>query len=158
MRCNFRVGSSFNGLVLYRASACRYCCFYIVSRITSHHVGNSWLVHRIGSRVCSRGLKQRVPIHTEFPYRKVVRERLQRGKQARYLIRIHSRRRARKNGAPALRLIKFSRLRSFALGHSVRAPPLRTFCHPLASSHSTSLLRKLTVILWRLSAYISRRP
>jgi len=30
--------------------------------------------------------------------------------------------------------------------------------HPLTSSHSMSLLRKLTVILWRLSAYISRRP
>lgn len=37
----------------------------VVPRITLHHEGNSRLVRRIGSRVCSRKLAQRVPIHTE---------------------------------------------------------------------------------------------
>jgi len=73
----FVLAAVLTALYCVASSVCRHYRFYIVSQITSHYVGNSLLVRRIGSRVCSRELEQTGPIHTEFPYRKVVRERLQ---------------------------------------------------------------------------------
>lgn len=97
------------------------------------------------------------PIHTEFPYRKVVWERLQRGESKRVILSMAEGARER------MARRHYDLLNSAASVPSpsvTRCEPLRprTFCHPLAFSHSTSLLRKLTVILRRLSAYISCRP